>query len=115
MVMGFDPLFQFIHEEDAASAITLALKSRVTGVFNVAGPSPVPLSVLAETTGRSTVHIPEPFYALALGRFGLPRLPRASISHIKYPVVVDSARFQAATGFEPDFDVTQTMEAFRWQ
>ncbi len=115
MVMGFDPLFQFIHEEDAARAILLALKSKIKGVFNVAGPSPVPLSVLCETTGRSTIEIPEPLYPLALGRFGLPRLPRASISHIKYPVVVDSTRFIEATGFEPTFDVTQTMESFRWQ
>src|SRR5260370_5559752 len=40
---GFDPLFQFMHEKDAAAAIALSLEKRPRGVFNVAGPSPVPL------------------------------------------------------------------------
>ncbi len=114
-VMGFDPLFQFIHEEDAARAIVLAIKKKLKGVFNVSGPEPVPLSVLCEATGRTSVPIPETLYPLVLGKFGFSRLPKASMSHIKYPVVVDSGRFQAATGFEPEFDVSQTMAAFRWQ
>jgi hypothetical protein len=44
-VLGFDPLFHFMHELDAAESIVLALEKRVSGVFNVAGPQPVPLSL----------------------------------------------------------------------
>jgi UDP-glucose 4-epimerase len=114
MVMGFDPLFQFIHEDDAARAIVATLNNRLRGVFNVAGPSPVPLSVLCRICGRSAIPIPEPLYPIALGRFGLSRLPKASISHIKYPVVIDDAHFRAATGFQHEFDESQTMRAYRW-
>jgi len=35
MVLGFDPLFHFMHEDDAASAIVTALERNERGVFNV--------------------------------------------------------------------------------
>ena len=41
MVLGFDPLYQFMHERDVVAAIQLTLEKRIRGVFNVAGPSPV--------------------------------------------------------------------------
>ncbi len=119
-VLGFDPLFQFIHEKDAARAIVLALSKRLRGVFNVTGPPPVPLSLLIKATGRKNLPVLEPFFNGFTGRFGLPSLPPGAVNHVKYPVVVDGAAFREATGFEPDFDEIQTMEAFaavddRWR
>ena len=58
-VLGFDPLFQFMHERDAAKAIATALDCDIRGVFNVAGPNPVPLSLLIRETGRSPLPVPE--------------------------------------------------------
>lgn len=111
-VLGFDPLFQFLHEQDAARAIAAALEARLRGVFNVAGPSPVPLSVLCRATGRKNIPIPEPFFTRVLGRFGFPRLPPGAVGHLKYPVVVDGSAFQQAAGYSHDFDESQTMESF---
>lgn len=111
-VLGFDPLFQFIHESDAARAIGLALDRRLRGVFNVAGPQPVPLSLLIEVTGRKNLPIPEPLFNKVSGRFGLPSLPAGAINHIKYPIVVDGGAFREATGFEHLYDEVQTMRSF---
>lgn len=113
ILLGFDPLFQFMHEDDAAKAIVTALERGIRGVYNVAGPDPVPLSLLVRATGRQLVPVPEPLFRLALGRFGLPRLPRGAIEHIKYPVVVDATAFRQATGFRHDHDEDATMAAFR--
>lgn len=113
MVLGFDPLFQFMHEADIARAIVLALEKRVRGVYNVAGPSPVPLSVLARQTGGKPVPIPELLFLLALGRLGFPKLPRAAIEHIKYPVVVDASAFREATGFVHEADEDRCMREYR--
>ncbi len=113
-VLGFDPLFHFLHEHDAADAIVLALQHRLNGVFNVAGPQPVPLTTLIEATGRVDLPLPEPILARVLGRFGLPYLPRGSMAHLKYPVVIDATSFRAATGFAPAFDEVQVMDGFRW-
>jgi len=111
-VLGFDPLFQFIHEQDAANAIALALEARLRGVFNVSGPAPVPLSVTIRETGRTELPLPEPLFRLALGRFGLPELSRGAIEHVKYPVVVDSAAFREATGFSHAHSDEATLRAF---
>jgi UDP-glucose 4-epimerase len=112
-VLGFDPLFQFMHEDDAASAIAVALAKRPRGVFNVAGPDPVPLSVIIRETGRRTFPLPEIVLNSILGRMGLPRLPRGALEHIKYAVVVDPAAFKKATGFHHEHDEVATMRAFR--
>lgn len=114
LVMGFDPLFHFIHEHDTANAIAAALTSKLRGVYNVAGPQPLPLSLLIKACGRTPVPIPEPLFPWILGRFGFSRLPKASINHVKYPVVLDGSVFAAETGFVPTFDEVQTIEAFRW-
>ncbi|MBI2395551.1 MAG: SDR family oxidoreductase [Deltaproteobacteria bacterium] len=112
-VMGFDPLFQFLHEEDFVSALELAVDKRPRGVFNVAGPPPVPLSIVIRETGRTRVPLPEPVLAAMLGRFGLPRIARGAIEHLKFPVIVDASAFRAATGFAHRIDELTAMHAFR--
>jgi UDP-glucose 4-epimerase len=112
-VLGFDPLFQFMHEEDVARAVVLSLEKKLRGVFNVAGPGPLPLSQIIRAAGRTPVPLPEPLFRLALGRFGLPYLTRGALQHIKYPVVIDAGRFREATGFAPRFSDMETIAAFR--
>jgi UDP-glucose 4-epimerase len=113
-VLGFDPLFQFMHDSDVVDALALALDKRIRGIFNVAGPPPVPLSVLIRETGRRAVALPRPILTSALGRLGLPYLSPAAVAHLQYPVVVDDSAFRQATGFNHRFDETQTMAAYRW-
>jgi UDP-glucose 4-epimerase len=110
-VLGFDPLIQFIHEDDAAEAIALALEKRLRGVFNVAGPPPLPLSVLAHLVGRHFIPLPEPLFRFALSR-GLSPLPAAAINHLKFPVIIDDRPFRKATGFSPAHDALEVARAF---
>jgi UDP-glucose 4-epimerase len=112
MVLGFDPLFHFMHEDDAAEAIALALAKKLRGVYNVAGPQPLPLSVIAHEASRTPLPLPEMLLSLLLGRAGLPRLSRGALAHIKYPVVVDAAAFRAETGFVHRFDELATVQTF---
>jgi UDP-glucose 4-epimerase len=112
MVLGFDPLFQFLHEDDAAQAIVTAVIASLRGVYNVAGPQPLPLSVIAGEARRRTLPLPETVLSLLLGRAGLPRLSRGALSHIKYPIVVDGGLFRNETGFRHRFDELTTVHAF---
>lgn len=112
-VLGYDPLYQFMHEQDVVAAIELAISRRPVGVFNVAGPSPVPLSAIVAETGRTRIPMPERLFALALGRFGLPALPRGALSHLQYPVIIDARRFERATGFAHTVDELGCLEQFR--
>jgi UDP-glucose 4-epimerase len=112
-LLGFDPLFQFMDERDVISALCIALEKRPSGVFNVAGPQPVPLSVVIRETGRKNLPIPELVFSTMLGRFGLPKLPPGALEHIKYSVTVDGSAFRNATGFAHAVDETRTMHAYR--
>ncbi len=112
-ILGFDPLFHFIHEFDAADAIVLALESRLRGVYNVSGPPPMPLSVIVRETGRQVIPLPEMLLRPLLGRFGLPKLPPGALEHVKYPIVIDSSAFRKSTGFTHQFDEDATIAAYR--
>lgn len=113
-VLGFDPLFQYMHEDDCARAIAGVVGRSLTGVYNVAGPQPVPLSSLLQLAGRSNVRVPEPVFLGLLGRFGFPDLPPGAVNHIKFPVVVDDTAFRKASGFQHQFDERQAVGSFRW-
>jgi UDP-glucose 4-epimerase len=113
IVLGFDPLFQFLEETDAVRAITLAAEKQPRGIFNVAGPSPVPLSMIIEQTGRTPIPLPEPLIRRLVGHFGLPSVPRGALNHLKFPIVVDGRAFQAATGFKHAVDEVEALRRFR--
>ena len=113
MVFGFDPLFQFLEEDDAARGIMTAVEKRPRGIFNVCGPSPVPLGVIARETGRTVVPVPEPILVRMLGRFGFPNLPRGALEHIKYPIVVDGSAYRAATGFAHNTSEVEALRRYR--
>jgi UDP-glucose 4-epimerase len=113
MVLGFDPLFQFLHEADLASAIALALEKKLRGVFNIAGPQPLPFSRIIRGSGATPVPLPEVIIRRLTGHFGFPRLSNGALQHIKYPVVVDARAFQQATGFQHEHDELETVAAFR--
>ena len=53
-MMGFDPMMQFVHEEDICEAISLALEHGLQGVFNVVGPGEVPLHTAIEETAKTS-------------------------------------------------------------
>ncbi len=112
-ILGYDPLFHFMHEADVVESLVTTLEARPRGVFNVAGPHPVPLSVIIRETGRTNVPLPGPMLMAVLGRFGLPRLPRGALEHIRYPVTVDASAFKRATGFVHAIDEKSAMRAYR--
>jgi UDP-glucose 4-epimerase len=115
-VMGFDPMMQFIHEEDVSEAIALALEHGLQGVFNVAGPGAAPLSVAIREAGSTAWPVPEPLLRLLIDRlfrFGLLPYPSGAIDYVKYPVTLSGKRFADATGFRPLFGLEEIFHSVR--
>lgn len=112
-VLGFDPLFQVLDERDLVQALVLTLTQRLHGVFNVAGPQPLPLSTIVKETGRQLLPLPGPLLRRLVGGAGLPSLSRGVVNHLKYPVVVDARAFQTATGFRPAHDELSLLADYR--
>ncbi len=107
-VTGFNPMLQFIHEEDVCEALALAIENQLRGVFNVAGPGAVPLKTAIHEIGRRRISVPEPLAHLIireLFRFRVYDFPPAAMDFIKYQCTVDGSRFVEATGFKPLFSL----------
>ncbi len=112
MIMGFDPLFQVMHEYDAVDAIFSALSQPLRGIFNVAGPPPLPLSTLCREVGRVPVSVPQLLYTSAARRLMRDPLPASALNHLKYPVVIDDRAFREATGFTHRLSEQKLLSAF---
>jgi UDP-glucose 4-epimerase len=115
-IMGFNPMMQFIHEEDVAEAVALALQSSLHGVYNVTGPGAVPLKVAIRETGGTAVPIPESIARAVFGRlfrFGLYHTPPGAIDFLKYPCTIDGRRFEHETGFRPLFNLEDVFASVR--
>jgi len=115
-IMGYNPMMQFIHEEDVAEAVALALAAGTHGVFNLVGPGAVPLKVAVTETGSTAMPIPEPLVRAVFGRLfrlGLYHTPLGAMDFLKYPCTLDGRRFQAATGFAPLFTLEDIFASVR--
>jgi UDP-glucose 4-epimerase len=113
-VLGFDPMMQFIHEQDVSEAIALTLERSLQGVFNVAGPGEVPLHTAIRETGGSAFPLPEfvmrPLFD-RLFRWGAIPYPPGAIDYLKFPVTVSGERFVEATNFRPLFGLEEIFQS----
>jgi UDP-glucose 4-epimerase len=118
--LGFDPMIQVIHEADVVSAIQLALRPGVRGIFNVAGPEPLPLSRIIRMLGRPNVRVPVTLGKVMLQRMWalhLTNFPAPEIDHIRYVCMVDERRAKETLGFAPKKSIEETVtavDADRW-
>ncbi len=113
-VMGFDPMLQLIHEEDAARALVLALRPGVRGIYNVTGPGEVPLSAILRELGREPLPVPHFILRPLLARLfdaGLTSFPPHEVDHIQYLCVVDGSRAVREWGWAPRYSLRETIRS----
>ena len=113
-LLGYDPMVQVIHEADVVRAIECALAPKVRGIFNVAGPDPLPLSRVIGMLGRRTFPVPHSLARATLQRLWSLRLtsfPAPELDHIRYVCMVDDTRARSILGFSPLRDIEETVLA----
>ncbi len=113
-VLGFDPMLQLIHEQDACRAMVLALRPGLRGVFNVTGPGEVPLSAILRELGRRPVPVPHPLARPLVRRLFAARIsgfPPEEVDHIQYLCVVDGSRFVREAGWAPQLSLRDTIRS----
>ena len=103
-VLGFDPLWQFVHEADAVRALRLAVLYDAPGVFNVVGEGVLPLRTVIKLAGRSALPLPRSFASgvtAALWLSQLAEAPPAFFDYLQYICVADGALARKELGFDP--------------
>ena len=57
-VLGYDPLMQFVHEDDVIDALVQCVTGEQRGVFNIVGSGVLPLSTILRVGGKWSVAVP---------------------------------------------------------
>jgi UDP-glucose 4-epimerase len=99
MILGFDPRYQFVHEDDVVHALEHAVAHRVPGVFNVAGDGVLALSEVAGLLGKPYAPVLPPWgtgiATSVMRRLGL-EIPPEALNQMRYGRGVDNRRFKAS-------------------
>ncbi|HYI62861.1 MAG TPA: NAD-dependent epimerase/dehydratase family protein [Acidimicrobiales bacterium] len=97
-VLGFDPGFQLVHEDDVVRSLLFAIGEGRSGIYNVAGDGLLPWSETARICGKPT--IPLPFVATNLAAEPLRRLgvdiPPELLDLLRYGRGIDNRRLKEA-------------------
>jgi UDP-glucose 4-epimerase len=98
-IFGFDPMLQFVEQDDVVRALLHVTRGSIPGLYNVAGDGRLPWSEVASICGTRLVPL-SPFTPLKIRPLSrLFDLPRELEDLLRYGRGVDTRRL-AATGFE---------------
>jgi UDP-glucose 4-epimerase len=112
MILGFDPRYQFVHEDDIVNALKHAALSDLPGVFNVAGDGVLAFTEVCSLLGKPFLPILPPWgtglAAQALRRFGVT-LPPEVLNLLRFGRGLDNRRFKS-TGFGYRYTTRETVQ-----
>jgi len=98
-ISGFDPLVQFVHVDDCASALAFAVERDLPGIYNVAAEGMLPWSEVRALFGKPGLPLP-PFgteaAAMLLRAARFHELPPEMLAMLRFGRGVDNKALQAA-------------------
>ncbi len=99
MILGFDPRYQFVHEDDVVHALEHAVAHSVPGVYNIAGDGVLALSEVAGLLGKPYAPMLPPWgtgiAATVARRVGI-EIPPEALNQMRFGRGVDNRRFKAS-------------------
>ena len=114
-VMGFDPLLQFVHENDVLSALEKVIRDSHPGIFNIVGDGVLPLSRAIKIAGKMNIPIPSPILYPAtdfLWYMNIAPVPSGHLNFLKYPCIGDGSLAQKELEFKPVFTSQEALLSF---
>jgi UDP-glucose 4-epimerase len=110
-ILGFDPRYQFIHEEDLVGVLRFAAEQDLPGVYNAAGDGVLALSEVASLLGKPLAPILPPWgsslAAAALRPLGV-RVPDEVRNQLRYGRGLDNRKLKSA-GYSYGFTSRETV------
>jgi UDP-glucose 4-epimerase len=115
VLMGYDPLLQFVHEADAVEAFKLAIDGDYRGEMNVVGDGVLPYSTVLAMMGKVPVPVPR-FLARpllrALWATQVVDAPPAFLDFLRFLCVADGNKARLIMGYAPRHDIKETILDF---
>lgn len=115
VVMGYDPLVQLLHPEDALDAVDRALEAKPRGAVNVVPRGTIPLVTALLLSEKIPVPVPHPIaYAAgdALWSAGLAAAPGGFVDFSRFLFVADGSKAEKAMKFKARYTSRQALEAY---
>jgi len=115
VMMGYDPLVQFLHPDDAVAAAEAALERAPRGPVNVVPRTPIPLLTAVHLAGKIPAPVPHPLAYVAgdlLWSAGLAGAPGAFAHYARFGFVADGERAQRDLGFVPRYSSRDAVLAY---
>lgn len=107
-ILGFNPMSQFVHEDDMAAAVLAAWEGDFGGIFNVAGAAVVPWRTALELCKAVTFPLPAPMVPLFMATTG-QAVPNYLVNFFKYPCVISDRAFRKLSGWAPRTSIEDTL------
>jgi UDP-glucose 4-epimerase len=115
-IFGFDPRFQFVHEEDVLGSLLFMLRGQHPGIYNVAGDGLLPWTEVAAICGKRLAPL-SPYLTevsmMPLRRLGICDLPPEALDLLRYGRGIDTRKIKRA-GFNFEWTSAGAVESF-WQ
>jgi len=115
VLMGYDPLVQMLHPDDALEAAEAALARRAHGAYNVVPTRPITLVTALHTASKVPVPVPHPLAYPAvdlLWAAGLAEAPGGFIDYARYLFVADGEKARRELGFTPRHSSRDALVAY---
>lgn len=112
-MLGYDPLLQVLHPEDATSALLMAVETpEARGVFNIAADGVIPLSSALMLYGTLPVPVPHMVaYTLAETAWllGMGIAPGIHSHYVRYLCCVSNEKAKKVLGWQPKWSTLDTV------
>ena len=115
VMMGHDPLMQFVHEQDAAYALQKAVESSATGAFNIVGKGVLPYMTVLALLGRVPIPMPQIIarqVSKILWATQLVGSPPSFLDFLTYLCVADGSKAKRELGFSARLSIKRTILDF---
>jgi UDP-glucose 4-epimerase len=112
-ILGFDPLLQFVEEDDVIRSMEFVMRNQLAGIYNVAGDGRLPWSEVAAICGKRLAPMPPVLTGLAaapLARLGIELGPE-TLDLLRYGRGIDNRRLKRA-GFAYRYTSAGAVENF---
>lgn len=115
VLLGYDPMWQFIHEEDMANSILLALEGKKSGIYNVTGEGVIAFSHAIRLSGGTPMPVPGFLSGAVISGLKLAGMyfPRHLVDFFKYPVVISDKAFRKDFGYEPRISTADALRGMK--
>ena len=116
-IKGYDPLWQFVHEDDLVELIVFLLKNGYKGVFNVAGDGAILYSEMLTKIGKRCLILPDKVSVFITNLTWCLHLQSAAPSSkssdiLMYSIFLDTDRLKKTTGFQFKYTGPEAFQLF---